>query len=239
VIEDTTFTDTVSLNTLTEYIYYQVASVSKRYGHSAACTPIAIRRPDKVPPEASVFTGVHNTTTGVHLSWNASTSHDVKEQILLRRKEDDKVWHDRAHLGTKAVSYTDNDVEQGKIYYYRLDVIDSAGLHCKPAGDVQGRAYDDGVRNKATNLQASYDQKSNSTKLSWSYTPTKKEKYWFVIYRSYTSGKLMQYKSVPEAQLTFNDVLLLGKGTYQYAIRVLSESGGDSGLSDAASVVIQ
>src|SRR5262249_39935418 len=65
VIEDTVFTDTVSLNTLTEYVYYEIASVSKRFGHSAPTTPLAIRRPDKVPPEASVFTGVHNTTSAI------------------------------------------------------------------------------------------------------------------------------------------------------------------------------
>jgi len=239
VIEDTTFIDTVSLNTLTEYVYYEIASVSKRFGHSAPTVPLAIRRPDKVPPEASVFTGVHNTTTGVQLYWNASTSHDVKEQVLLRRSEDEKIWHDHAHLSRKAVTYTDNDVEQGKIYYYRLDVVDSTGLHCKPAGDVQGRAYDDGVRNKVTNLQATYDQKSNSMNVSWSYTLTKKEKYWFVVYRGYSSGQLMQYKSVPSAQLTFNDGMLIGKGTYHYAIRVLSENGGDSGVSESITVEVQ
>jgi hypothetical protein len=192
-----------------------------------------------VPPEASVFTGVRNTTSGVHLSWAASTSHDVKEQILLRRREDDKVWHDRAHLERKAVSYTDNDVEQGKIYYYRLDVVDSSGLHCKPAGEVQGRAYDDGVRNKATNLRALYDQKSASTKMTWSYTPTKKEKYWFVVYRSYNAGNLTQYKSVPGDQLNFTDGLLIGKGTYHFSIRVMSDNGGDSGVSDSATVLVQ
>jgi hypothetical protein len=239
VIEDTTFTDTVSLNTLTEYVYYQVASVSKRFGHSAPCAPIGIRRPDKVPPEASVFTGVHNTTSAVHLSWAASTSHDVKEQVLLRRSEDDKTWHDRVHLPPKASTFTDDHVDQGKIYYYRLDVVDSTGLHCKPAGDVQGRAYDDGVRNKATNLQASYDQKTNATKLSWSYTSEKKEKYWFVVYRSYNLGQLMQYKSVPSSQMNFNDGMLIGKGTYHYAVRMLSDNGGDSGLSDPVSLEVQ
>jgi len=239
VIEDTTFADTVSLNTLTEYVYYEIASVSKRFGHSAPTAPIAIRRPDKVPPEASVFTGVHNTTSGVHLSWAASTSHDVKEQILLRRKEDDKIWHDRVHLASKISTFTDNDVEQGKIYYYRLDVVDSSSLHSKPAGDVQGRAYDDGVRNKAINLHASYDQKTSTTKLTWDYIPSKKEKYWFVVYRGYNSGKLLQYKSVSNSQLVFTDELLIGKGSYQYAIRVLSENGGDSGLSEPVPIMVQ
>ncbi len=239
VIEDTTFTDTMSVNTLTEYVYYEIASVSKRFGHSAPTTPIAIRRPDKIPPEASVFTGVHNTTSGINLSWDVSTSHDVKEQIILRRREDEKVWNPHAHLPAKAATYTDKDVEQGKIYYYRLDVVDSTGLHCKPAGDVQGRAYDDGVRNKAENLQAIYDQKNNAVKLKWSYTPSKKEKYWFVIYRAYNSDKISQYKSVPASSTIFNDGLLVGKGSYKYAIRVLSENGGDSGLSVGVNIDIQ
>jgi hypothetical protein len=239
VIEDTVFTDTVSLNTLTEYVYYEIASVSKRFGHSAATKPIAIRRPDKVPPEASVFTGVHNTTSTIELHWNRSTSHDVKEQVLLRKQEKDKEWNHLAHLSQKATSYIDKDVEQNKIYYYRLDVVDSSGLHCKPAADVQGRAYDDGVRNKAANLVAAYDQKTNSTKLSWSYTPSKKEKYWFVVYRSYNKNPLLQYRSVPNTQVTFKDEMLVGKGTYNYAIRVLSENGGDSGVSDSVTLVVQ
>jgi hypothetical protein len=239
VIEDTTFTDTISLNTLTQYIYYQIAAVDKRFGHSAACAPIALRRPDIVPPEASVFTGVHNTTSGIVLSWAASMSTDVKEQVLLRKKADEKLWNDRAHLPPGTKSFTDNNVDQGQIYYYKLDVIDSSGLHSKETEAVQGRAYDDGVRNKVNDLQAVYDMKSNVTKLNWSYTPSKKENYWFVVYRGYNAGKLSQYKSVQSSVTTFNDELLVGKGTYKYAIRILSQSGGDSGLSDAITVEIQ
>ena len=239
VIEDTVFTDTIALNTLTEYIYYQIAAVDKRFGHSAPCTPIALKRPDKVAPEASVFTAVHNTTSGIYLSWAASLSKDVKEQILLRKAEDEKTWNPHAHLSPKASSYTDNDVEQGKIYYYRLDVVDSSGLHAKPSMDVQGRAYDDGARNKVSALQATYDQKSGSTKLSWNYTPSKKEKYWFVVYRSFDSGVLSQYKSVASTDTSFNDALLVGKGTYHYGIRVLTDRGGDSGISDPVKVDVQ
>jgi hypothetical protein len=239
VIEDTTFTDSISLNTLTEYIYYQIAAVDKRFGHSAPCAPIALRRPDKVVPEASVFTGVHNSTSGIALSWAPSESIDVKEQVLLRKKVDEKVWHDRAHLPPKIKSFTDNNVDQGQIYYYKLDVVDSSGLHSKETQGVQGRAYDDGARNKAANLLVSYDPKTNSMKLTWEYVPSKKENYWFVVYRGYTAGKLSQYRSVPSSSLMFKDEQLVGKGIYKYAIRVISQSGGDSGLSDSVSVEIQ
>jgi len=238
VIEDTAFVDTISLNTLTQYIYYQIAAVDKRFGHSAACKPIAISRPDKVAPEASVFTGVHNTTSSVVLNWEPSRSPDAAEQILLRKKEKDASWQTVAKLNPKVKTYSDQDVEQNQIYLYRLDVVDSAGLHSKPTMDLQGRAYDDGKRNTVSNLSASYDQKGNAITLKWSYSPSKKEKYWFVVYRGTDVSQLSQYKSVQSSSLSFTDNALIGKGSYKYAIRVLS-SLGDSGLSEAVAVSVK
>ncbi|HET9137149.1 MAG TPA: hypothetical protein VFO76_10960 [Candidatus Kapabacteria bacterium] len=238
VIEDTVFTDTVSLNTLTQYVYYQIAAVDKRFGHSAACKPIALRRPDKVPPEASVFTTVHNTTNAVVLNWEPSLSPDAAEQILLRKKEKDASWQTITKLNTKIKTYTDESVEQNQIYLYRLDVVDSSGLHSKPTMDVQGRAYDNGKRNTASNLSAAYDQKQNTINLKWNYTSDKKEKYWFVVYRGTDVSALSQYKSVQSSSTSFTDNALIGKGAYKYAIRVLSAIG-DSGLSDAVTVQVK
>jgi hypothetical protein len=64
---DTTFVDTVSLNTLTRNVYYRIVAVDTRYHHSAPSDILELVRPDVVPPVAPIFTDVYVTETSVAL----------------------------------------------------------------------------------------------------------------------------------------------------------------------------
>lgn len=233
---DTSYIDTIVVKTLTRYIYYRVAAVNKRRLHSDVSTIVSLKRPSVVSPPQSVFTNVLVTDTSVNLSWAHSPSEDLAYQLLLRRaSEKDQAWTILDTAGKKAEFYMDRKVEQNVMYQYQLIAVDSSGLRSQPSSPVQGRPYDRGLRPAVQNLSAQYDSVAKSVTLKWSYTPSRQEEYWFVVYRSVEGRPLGMYRSVKSETAEFRDSDL-PLPPYKYAVRVVTKSGAQSVLSDTAIV---
>jgi len=238
VWRDTTFTDTVEVNTLTRYIYYKIAAVNNRYNHSEMTAALALRRPDRVPPDAPVFSEVQVSDSAVMLKWVASTSEDVKAHILYRKTADSTRWMQLATLARTASEYTDKAVKQNVMYEYQIEAVDSSGLRAMALLPVQGRPYDTGVRPPVSGVSARYDVVQKKVLLSWSYVTTKDERYYFLIYRSAKNSPLSQYKSVPSTQRAFADGELVGDGVYTYAVQVVTDNGAQSRVSERAQTTV-
>ncbi len=237
--KDTTFVDTVNIKTLTRYVYYRIAAVDKRYNHSELSAMLAIKRPDRIAPEAPVFLDTFVTDSLVRLTWAPSTSEDVRAQILYRKRAADKQWQSLATLRPSERMYTDRAVVQGTMYQYQIEAVDSAGYRSGFAMAVQGRPYDPGTRAGIDSLRAAYNQRSGSITLRWTYRNPPKENYWFVVYKGTGEYSLAQYRSVEQKVLSFEDKSLNGKGTYRYAVKVMTSKGGESRLSTPVTVVVQ
>jgi fibronectin type 3 domain-containing protein len=234
---DTTFIDTVSVKTLTPYIYYRVASVNKRRMHSAPSGIFALKRPDLIAPTQPVFTHVIVSDSAVELHWARSRSEDLATQTIERRKQNEgDPWRMLETVGRENESYVDVKVEQSVTYEYRLISVDSSGLRSLPCASVQGRPYDRGIRETVRNLRCSYDSVSKSALLHWDYTPSRKEDYWFVIYRATSKSGLAQYHAIKNEPTEFRDSDLPMKPPYQYAVRVVTKSGAESTLSNVVTV---
>ena len=236
-VKDTVYADTINLRTLTRYIYYRIAAVNDRFIHSPLSPILALRRPDVVPPGSPVFTNVHVSDSSVTLLWAPSSSDDVKQQILYRRKAGEAGWGVLASLRPPEMSYVDRKVTQRTMYEYTLEAVDSSGLKSKPAVPVQGRPYDTGVRPGISGLDAKLDAKKGIITLSWRYPASPKERYWFIIYRAFGTTGLTEYQSVSSTAHSFADTMLVGKGSYRYAVRVKMQNGGQSPISTPVTVL--
>lgn len=236
-LQDTVFTDTVNIRTLTSHVYYKVVAVDTRYLHSEASPIVALQRPDIVPPEPSVFTNVFVTDSSVVLSWEPSRSTDVQWQRIERRASGAAQWSDLARLPAQTRRYADTAVKQRVQYDYRITAIDSAGHHSEQAFSVTGRPYDTGRRPGIDNLKATLASDRRSIALSWTY-PATNEKHWFVVYRSFNGSAMRQYKAIQNATPSFDDTLLVGEGTYQYAVRVMMDNGAESDISQSVEIRI-
>lgn len=237
--QDTVFVDSISVRTLTPYVYYRLAAVDTRYLHSEATAVLALKRPDIVPPEPSVFTDVSVTDTSVQLHWEHSRSEDVAVQMLERRVQNSgNTWQELVRLPARQQQYTDTAVQRRTVYEYRVTAIDSAGHRSQYAFSVTGRPYDTGRRSGIDALQATLSPDKRSVALSWRYTPSA-ERYWFIVYRSYNGTPLRQYKAVESGVTTFEDGLLAGDGTYRYAVRVKMHNGAESDVSEPAVVEVR
>ncbi len=238
-VKDTVFADTINLRTLTRTIYYRIAAVNARFIHSALSPILALRKPDVVPPGSPQFTNVFVSESSVMLAWANSPSDFILKQVLYRRQPGEPSWSVLASLNPRVNSYVDRKVTQRVMYEYSLEAVDSAGLKSKPAVPVQGRPYDTGIRAGVTGLQATYNVKAKSIHLTWSYKTQLKERYWFAVYRAYGTNGLTQYRSVESTVHTFDDKDLVGKGRYQYSVRVQTAGGAHSLLPPAVSAEVK
>jgi hypothetical protein len=223
-VADTTFSDSITLNTLTKHIYYKVVAFDKNRNPSPYSDALELKRPDKVAPVSPVFTKFLVTDTSVVLNWATSTSNDVVSQQLYRR-ENGKDWQPYAKLEVTTSSFVDHNVKKLTWYDYCLEAVDDAGLHSSKSFPLNVRVYDSGKRPNIQNFTIVKSQDGKSLILSWKYAET--GNYWYELYRSIDGKNFMTIKSLSADQHTFTDGNLK-RAAYQYAIKAVYKDGGES-----------
>jgi hypothetical protein len=223
-IIDTTFTDSITIATLTKKIYYKVVAFDKNRNPSKYSDALELKRPDKVPPVAPLFNNFVVSDTSVVLNWITSSSNDVVSQILYRR-ENGGDWKEYVKIDFNKNSFTDTKVNKKTWYEYCLEAIDDAGLHSQKSFPLNVRVYDSGKRPDIQNLSLTKSSDGKSLLLSWKYPEN--GNFWFVIYRSYNGSEMMTYKNLASDQHSFVDSNLK-KGVYTYSIKAIYPDGGES-----------
>lgn len=225
------FKDTVTLNSLTPYIYYRIKALDQNYNQSPFSDILKVKRPDKIAPTTPVFKNVKVRTDAVELYFALSNSIDVVEQTLYRRLSFNEPWVLVSKLKNNQKSYIDKKVKQGTKYYYTLRAKDDSNNYSKYAVAVYGMPYDDGVRPVVKNLKANKEKDKKIVSLTWEY-PKKYKDVYYVIYKKNRKGQLIQYKSVTNKSFKEN----LRKGKYEYGIKVFTKDGGESKISEIVTV---
>ncbi len=222
------FTDTVTLNSLTPYIYYRIKALDQNYNQSEFSDIFKIKRPDKIPPTIPVFKNIIARQKEIELQFALSKSEDVEQQYIYRKTNMDSPWEQLSTLKNDQTNYIDKDVKPNIKYYYSLRAKDDSNLYSKYAVSVYGNLYDDGVRPPVENL--SIKKVENKVVLTWAYKSFNDETF-FVIYKNNLKGKLVQYKN--SSKLTFEDNF---DNKSSYAVKVFTKDGGQSVMSKTLTV---
>ncbi len=230
VIHDTVFIDSISIQTLTRYVYYKIVAVNTKYKNSKPSSALAIKRPDIIAPSEIVFANVFVTDSSVQLKWYKSSSNDVAIQILFRKKQETNNWIAIDSLPPETSFYTDKNVKTNINYAYSIMVIDSAGLASEKSFSALARPYDTGKRKPVENLSAEYKQSKKNVTLHWNYTLPEKEKVWFVIYKDIGDGSFKEYKSINGSTFAFVDNNIT-EGNIKYGVVVMTSYGGESNMT--------
>jgi uncharacterized protein len=223
-VADTVFQDTITLNTLTKHVYYEIVAVDRNKNNSPYSDILELKRPDIVPPIAPVIDNFKSGDKSVEIHWVCSNSDDVMNQILYRRTKDQE-WKTIAQLAQKINIYRDTLVERNNWYEYSLEAVDDAGLHSDKSFPLNVKVYDSGVRPAVQNFNVVKSPDGKSLLLSWKYT--EKGDYWFVIYRSVNGSDMLTYQNSKVDLRSFTDSNLT-KGTILYSIKVVYKDGGES-----------
>lgn len=235
---DTMYVDTVAIQTLSRRVYYRVVAESDRYVRSVPSENLVLTRPDLVAPVAAVIQEVVASESNVTLRFAASSSDDIAVQIIERRGAGDPKWSRIAEVRSGVGRYSDTSVERRLIYEYRVIAIDSVGNRSQPSNVVQGRRYDDGRRAPVGSLEASYDAGKKLVLLRWNHNEAPTETFQYILYRAKEGGPMTQYEGVAGNQRSYEDRVLVGKGRYTYALRVVTDDGGESPMSERVAVVV-
>lgn len=225
----TKFLDTVTLKSLTPYIYYRTEALDFNHNTSEFSEILKVKRPDIIPPTTPVFKKVKVGEDFVQLEFALSKSSDVKQQLLYRKLDLKDEWMQLAVLQNDQKEYIDKEVEKGTKYYYSLQAIDDSDNKSKFAIPVMGKPYDTGVRPPIENLQIRQDK--NDVILSWKYKLHNTETL-YVIYKQNKNGDLVQYKNTRE--LNFKEGA--DSKPTGYAVRVVTKDGGKSKVSEIVSL---
>ncbi len=224
----TTYKDTVTLKSLTPYIYYRVEALDFNHNTSEFSEILKVKRPDKIAPTTPVFKKIKSTENQIELHFALSKSIDVKEQILYRKTDLKEPWEKYQFLKNEQVSFIDKQIEKGKRYYYSMRAIDESKNASQYAVPVQGKTYDTGVRAPVKNLKV--NSRDGKVELTWSYKDLNKNTY-FVIYKKNKKGQFVQHGRSLELRFRERD-----KNKSTYAVKVFTTDGGQSKLSQEVSI---
>lgn len=220
----TKFLDTVTLKSLTPYIYYRTEALDFNHNTSEFSEILKVKRPDVIPPTTPVFKKVKVGEDFVKLEFALSKSRDVKQQILFRKLSLKDKWEQLTTLQNDQKEYIDEKVEKGIKYYYSLQAIDDSDNKSEFAIPVMGKPYDTGVRPPIENLRIRKEK--NDVILTWNYKFHNSEAI-YVIYKHNKNGALVQYKNTKELIFKEN----ANSKPSGYAVRVVTRDGGKSKVS--------
>ncbi len=224
------FTDTLTLRTLSEKIYYRVAAVDYRWNHSEYSEFLELKKPDIIPPVAPVFKNYSVKGDSVSLQWANSTSQDVVGQILWKQ-ENAGDWKQLARFKKPFPNqYTDHDLSPDTRTNYALEAMDDDNLSSGKSTSIGVTAS--AQRIPVQNLTATLDPGNASAQLTWKYS-TKDCR--FVVLRAQAGEELAPLKSVSGEEMTFAEVLRT-QGDYRYAVKAVFADGSESDPSEVVSV---
>ncbi len=236
--KDTVYVDSIAVNTLTRNVYYRIAAVNTRFGHSEMSPFIALSRRAIQLPTAPVFTDVNAGESSTNLRWATNSGDKLRSVILFRKTADADRWDTLATLSRSITSYTDRDVVLNMTYEYQIAVVDSNGMSVWAELPVQSRPYDSGVRPPVRDVKAILDQDAKGIRIEWAYDAQETDRVYFIIHRSVSDASFVQLRSVAGSARSYVDRELVGEGTYRYRIQVLTHGGAESPMSSPVSVQI-
>lgn len=229
ILTETTFTDKISLNTLTREVYYSIRAVDKVYNNSAYSNPCKLLRPDKIKPVAVVFSKIEPTDSSIVLKWHNSSSNDVKKYSIYK-KENRSGWQLIKELPVEenAKQYIDTAVTSGAIYQYKIEVCDESGN--KSLTETQQILFKPAFFQKIKTLKAAVDLEKRSIELQWQYNNDNVFSY--VLYKAKANEPFRSFKTLGSQSVNFIDKELYPSNQYRYAIKAILRSGAETKLSD-------
>lgn len=233
--EDTTFTDTLTLQTLSEEIYYKIAALDQNYNHSEFTATLTVKKPDVVAPFPPFVSNIVPGERSITIQWAASMTDDVVEHTLYRRAEGESDWKAIASTKDRAInSFSDSTAIAGTLYEYSLQAGDDAGLRSERSNVVSGQLVRASGRSAVQGVVGQFDKAGNRVVVRWDAAGEDTEYY---LYKAIGDAQPALYRSVTGAR-EFVDTEVFPGNTYQYAVKVVGSDGTESALASTGKIVI-
>ncbi|MDN4163872.1 hypothetical protein QWY31_00085 [Cytophagales bacterium LB-30] len=232
ILNDTVFTDTVNVHSLTSQVYYKVLALDKRFNASVLSEAYTLILPDFISPVPPAFKRSKITEQGVELHWIPSSSKDVVVHALYRKESQEEGFTLMAiYEEDKLPGYTeDQEVEAGRAYGYVMIAKDAAGNESPPSALLSVRIPLPKEMPPIRYVQGKADRNQRLIRLQWEYKEKGVEA--FMIYKSTQADAPVLYKTLGGAEELLIDKQLDLNQTYYYWIKARFTNGHESALSE-------
>lgn len=235
LLTQNSYSDTITLKSLTKNVYYKVVAVDEHYNHSKFSEAFALKRPDIIRPIAPLIQKIEAKENKIILSWLPSSSNDVIEYQVFRRKkgEDFTLLKTIKATETKSYLFEDTETEKGTKYEYCLSVTDDSKLRSDKSPGRVMLVLSTTKRAKGPIISASFDKEKKINKINWKFSET--ENFKIAIYR--IEGK-SGYQLIGFCNSTMPVFLdrVEGKNKFKYCAKAILKDGRESAWSEEVSV---
>lgn len=225
------FYDSISLNNLTEEIYYKIVALDKHDNPSDYSQQVKLKKPDKIPPVSPAFKSWQSDEEGIKIEWIKSSSGDVTQHIFSRKDD----YGDTILIEIKEGEnkYLDKNVVAGESYTYILQALDDDDLLSAPA-NITIQAFDDGIQPAIQSFKGKANRDARYITLTWKYTAKDIKRY--LIYRKKGEEPMRLMTSIGGNAQAFIDNNISVNNIYSYRIKAVFENDDESEMTDEISI---
>ncbi|UPZ15171.1 fibronectin type III domain-containing protein [Flavobacterium humidisoli] len=213
----TEYKDSVSLKMTNSKVYYRIAAEDMRYNISDPSDILVLDKPDKIPPAAPIFKDYDNKDGKVHLKWIRSYSEDVVSHSLRRREKGQEKWLEIKQINDTIQEFTDDRIENKKIYQYAILAKDKSNLWSSLDHSVITVSVLNFTPVKViTFSQGTADRENRKIVLSWDYAKNKGKVLGLSIYKNEKGLPPTLWKELNGTVFTLEDKNLKINKEYEY-----------------------
>ncbi|MBO4488386.1 MAG: hypothetical protein J5741_01860 [Bacteroidales bacterium] len=240
--DDLFFWDTLSLHTLTKYIYYYVVAEDYSHNMSKPSDTLAIPVPDIVPPGVALLQDYTQTDESVTFTWLQSVSDDVVAYVVYRKKDNEKQWKAirviyPEELEPGASFYLTDYPEPSAVNYnYCIEVFDNSRLSSGKTGQTTVRFRGASVIEIPLTLKASLNKDKKCAILNFTYDYHSKNDYYGVIFKKEGDNPPYACASFKRGETSYTDCNLKPGVEVSYYVQMFLGKGKRSQPSATVSV---
>lgn len=228
---DTTYTDSIFLNTLNHQLFYKITAIDGHFNPSGFSETITVERPDFVAPAPAQFTNITSEEEGIQLSWTPSISDDIASHTIFRKSKDDDGWKPIASFKSeeKTSSFVDENIVAKTQYAYLIVAKDKAGNESTLSKPVTIASSAVVAVLEIEQVKAKADRTARAITITWKHEAEEVHKY--LVYRAVKGEKLSLLKEVASSEKTFLDKKIEANTKYIYRVQAAMNSGALSAFS--------
>lgn len=223
------WSDTITLKTFTEEIFYRVTAVDFQSHVSTWTEPIKLQKPDTIAPMPPSIKNYRVEKDHIRLTLSPSSSKDVIRHTLSRKRQNENQWMIMTAYKEGQAEYNDYDVEPNITYSYQFVSVDDSGLTCLLPAEISILNVDRSKPVPPQILECSFVDKN--VVLKWNQEISFST---ITIYRSENDGAFTSLSKVKDGNSYIDERVESGK-TYKYKIKAIRSDGIQSAYSSEIS----
>jgi uncharacterized protein len=225
--KSTFFVDSVSLLMTNPKVYYAIAALDQRYNQSKISEPIAIVKPDKIPPVAPAFINYKLEDEKVILKWESSPSEDVAFQRIYKKvaTNTEGVWTlVKEFKGVQDTMLVDSALTAETTLHYTIIAIDQSKNESKATVPLTVTVVKDKKNAIAVKtLKAEAIRPEKHINLEWQYE--EKGVLEYQLYKTSGTKPFSLWKVLEQNNNKIADADVVSGHVYKYAIRAIFNDG--------------